>query len=73
MSKDLPGHARYRHANEGCTSRLDESAELGWNHEYITLVPLPGRVFFAFFCLRAKESNRYQSILNGQRLHLQEE
>lgn len=63
MSKDLPGHARYRHANEGCTSRLDESAELGWNHEYITLVPLPGRVFFAFFCLRAKESNRYQSII----------
>lgn len=29
---------------------MDESAELGWNHEYISLVPLPGRVFFAFLC-----------------------
>lgn len=35
MSKDMPGHARYRHANEGCTSNMDEAAELGWNHESI--------------------------------------
>lgn len=31
----MPGHARYRHANEGCTSNMDEAAELGWNHESI--------------------------------------
>ncbi|MET3937296.1 hypothetical protein ABIC22_000108 [Paenibacillus sp. PvP094] len=30
-------------------SMKNEAAELGWNHEYTTLVPLPGRVFFAFF------------------------
>lgn len=31
------------------SSIKNEAAELGWNHEYTTLVPLPGRVFFAFF------------------------
>ncbi|WP_440118116.1 hypothetical protein [Paenibacillus sp. QZ-Y1] len=62
MSKDMPGHARYRHANEGCTSDRDEAAELGWNHEYITLVPLPGRVFFAFFCRVAGTAIDDQSI-----------
>ncbi len=32
---------------------MDEAAEVGWNHEYITLVPLPGRVFFAFLPIMA--------------------
>lgn len=49
VSKDLPGHARYRHANEGCIPVYQEQpAELGWNHEYNTR-PFTGTGVFCVF------------------------
>ena len=35
----------------------NEAAELGWNHEYTTLVPLPGRVFLRSLPI-SRNSNR---------------
>ncbi|MDN8592457.1 hypothetical protein Q0V21_27420 [Paenibacillus sp. 11B] len=58
MSKDMPGHARYRHANEGCTSNMDEAAELGWNHESIySTRPFAGT---GVFCVPLQKSQEQQ-------------
>lgn len=59
MSKDMPGHARYRHANEGCTSDMDEAAEVGWNHESIQHSSLcRDGCFLRSFCKNRRNSNR---------------
>lgn len=54
----MPGHARYRHANEGCTSNMDEAAELGWNHESIySTRPFAGT---GVFCVPLQKSQEQQ-------------
>lgn len=75
MSKDMPGHARYRHANEGCTSNMDEAAELGWNHESIQHSSLcRDGCFLRSYAKIAGTAIDYPSmIMHGQRLNLQEE
>jgi hypothetical protein len=74
MSKDMPGHARYRHANEGCTSNMDEAAELGWNHESIQHSSLCRDGCFLRSFAKFRNSNRLSiHEIHGQRLNLQEE